>query len=322
MRTLRIAERLIADSEPCYVIAEVGHNHGGSVETAVKMIHVAAAAGVDAVKLQKRQNKTLYSEQLLAQPYENENSYGKTYGEHRDALELGVTGYSACLSAARQANVACFATAFDEASADFLMEAGVPAIKIASGGLTDKALLKHVAALHVPIILSTGGGTFKEIDAAVHTVAAYHNQLAILQCSAIYPIRDWTQHNLRVIATLRDEYPDLVIGWSGHDNGIAMAVAAYTLGARIIEKHVTLDRSSKGTDHAYSLEPAGLTKMCRDLKRAHLALGDGVKRVYEAERGPLAKMRRRETPEGLRITGELRDVLPVSPVADELNRAG
>ena len=304
MRRIEIAGRVIDDLSPCYVIAEIGHNHGGSVDTAVQMIRVAAACGADAAKLQKRENKTLYADTLLAQPYENENSYGKTYGEHRDALELGVTGYSACLSAARQANVTCFATAFDEASADFLMEAGVPAIKIASGGLTDRALLKHVAALHIPIILSTGGGTFKEIDAAVHTVAAFHNQLAILHCTAAYPVRDFAELNLRCIATLRDEYPDLVIGWSGHDSGIAMAVAAYTLGARIIEKHFTLNRANKGTDHAFSLEPSGLAKLSRDLRRAQSAMGDGVKRYLASEVGPISKMRRREAPDGLRITGE------------------
>ena len=303
MREIKIADRVINDSSPCYVIAEVGHNHGGSVDTAVKMIRIAAAAGVDAVKLQKRENKTLYSQALLDQPYENENSFGKTYGEHREALELGVAGYSACLSAARDAQVACFATAFDEPSADFLMAFGVPAIKIASGGLTDKALLRHVAGLHVPIILSTGGGTLREIDTAVHVVAAKHNQLAILHCTAAYPVRDFAELNLKCITTLRDEYPDLVIGWSGHDNGIAMSVAAYTLGARIIEKHFTLARDSKGTDHAFSLEPAGLSKLCRDLARSHQAMGDGVKRYLASEVGPISKMRRRDTAEGLKISG-------------------
>jgi sialic acid synthase len=183
------------------------------------------------------------------------------------------------------------------------MQLGMPAIKIASGGLTDLPLLAYAASMHVPIILSTGGGTMRDVDTAVQRITAKHQQLALLHCCAIYPVRDWSQHNLRVIATLRDAYPDLVIGWSGHDNGIAMAVAAYTLGASIIEKHFTLDRSSKGTDHAFSLEPQGLTKMVRDLKRAYVAMGDGVKRYLPGEVGPIAKMRRRETPDGLRITG-------------------
>jgi sialic acid synthase len=303
MRQIKIADRVINDDSQCYVIAEIGGNHGGNLDTALKMIRIAAASGADAVKFQCRANTTLYSADLLNAPYENEHSYGKTYGLHREALELSTRSLVHCANEALLSKVACFSTAFDEASVDKIMQLGMPAIKIASGGLTDHALLKHAASMHVPIILSTGGGTMRDVDTAVQRITAKHQQLALLHCCAIYPVRDWSQHNLRVIATLRDAYPDLVIGWSGHDNGIAMAVAAYTLGASIIEKHFTLDRSSKGTDHAFSLEPQGLTKMVRDLKRAYVAMGDGVKRYLPGEVGPIAKMRRRETPDGLRITG-------------------
>jgi sialic acid synthase len=307
MRSLRIGTRLITDSSPCYVIAEIGGNHGGSVETAVKMVRVAAASGAEAVKFQCRDNATLYSDTLLNAAYENENSYGKTYGEHRAALELSDAALATCGFTAEQSGVACFSTAFDEPSVDRIVKLGMPAIKIASGGLTDLALLRYAGAARVPIILSTGGGTVREIDAAVEAIG--HDQLAILHCCAAYPVRDWSQHNLRCISTFRERYP-YVIGWSGHDNGIAMAMAAYSLGARIIEKHFTLDRSSKGTDHGFSLEPAGLGKMVRDLSRAHLALGDGVKRYYESEVAPLSKMRRRPMPDGtMRITGE-KDVIP------------
>lgn len=307
MRALEINGRLIADSEPCYVIAEIGHNHGGDVAVAKKMIQMAAAAGADACKLQKRDNKTLYSQALLDQPYENENSFGKTYGEHREALEFTRTEYVLCQGEAHRADVAFFATAFDEPSADFLVNIGVPAIKIASGGLTDTALLAHVASARIPIVLSTGGGTFKEIDEAVNTITKTHEQLAILHCTAAYPVRDFAELNLACITTLRERYP-YVIGWSGHDSGIAMSLAAYTLGARIIEKHFTLNRASKGTDHAFSLEPSGLSKLCRDLARAHVALGDGVKRYLPSEVGPIAKMRRRETADGLKITGAKDDI--------------
>jgi sialic acid synthase len=303
MRQIKIADRVINDDSPCYVIAEIGGNHGGNLDTALKMIRIAAASGADAVKFQCRANTTLYSADLLNAPYENEHSYGKTYGLHREALELSTRSLVHCANEALLSKVACFSTAFDEASVDKIMQLGMPAIKIASGGLTDHALLKHAASMHVPIILSTGGGTMKEIASAVSTITAKHRQLALLHCTASYPVRDWAELNLRCIATLRDTYPELVIGWSGHDNGIAMATAAYALGARIIEKHFTLDRSSKGTDHAFSLEPAGLSKLVRDLGRAHAALGDGVKRYYPSEVGPIAKMRRRETPDGLRITG-------------------
>lgn len=304
MRSLQIGTRVISDADPCFVIAEIGGNHGGSVSTACDMVRIAAACGADAVKFQCRSNETLYSDALLNQAYENENSYGKTYGEHRAALELSDAGLATCAFTAEQSNVVCFSTAFDEVSADRIVKLGMPAIKIASGGLTDLPLLRHVALTGLPVILSTGGGTLTEIDAAVNCVAAYSHKLAILHCTAAYPVRDFAELNLKCIATLRDAYPEFVVGWSGHDNGIAMSVMAYTLGARIIERHFTLNRASKGTDHSFSLEPSGLTKLCRDLKRAHVALGDGIKRYYPSEVGPISKMRRRVTPDGLRITGE------------------
>lgn len=304
MRSLTIGTREINDSSRCYVIAEVGHNHGGSVETAIQMVRMAAVCGAEAVKFQARDNATLYSASLLNQPYENENSYGKTYGEHRAALELDDAAFRVCQQTAAQESVACFATAFDEASADRLVRLGMPAIKIASGGLTDHALLGYVASLGVPIILSTGGGTLREIDAAVQVITAKHPRLAVLHCTAAYPVRNFAELDLEVIHTLRELYPELVIGWSGHDSGIAMALVAYTLGARIIEKHFTSNRANKGTDHAFSLEPSGLSKLCRDLGRAYLAIGDGTKKYYQSEVAPISKMRRRQTPEGLRITGD------------------
>lgn len=304
MRSLQIGNRLVSDSSPCFVIAEIGSNHGGDVPTACDMVRIAAATGADAVKFQCRDNATLYSDALLNQAYENENSYGKTYGEHRAALELSDAGLATCAMVAEQSRVLCFSTAFDELSADRIAKLGMPAIKIASGGLTDLPLLRHVALTGLPVILSTGGGTMKEIDAAVQCITAYTDKLAVLHCTAAYPVRDFGELNLKCIQTLRDEYPSLVIGWSGHDNGIAMSVAAYTLGARIIERHFTLNRSNKGTDNSFSLEPSGLTKLCRDLKRAHVAMGDGVKRYLPSEVGPISKMRRRDTPDGPRITGE------------------
>jgi sialic acid synthase len=305
MRSIKIADRIIDDASPCYVIAEIGSNHGGSLDTALQMIRIASACGADAVKFQCRDNRTLYSDALLDQPYENENSYGKTYGEHREALELSTQALVHCRNEAVMSKVDCFSTAFDEPSVDKIVSLGMPAIKIASGGLTDKKLLRHAALSGLPIILSTGGGTMREIDIAVQLITCYTESLALLHCTAAYPVRDFSELNLKCIATLRNEYPELVVGWSGHDSGIAMSVAAYTLGARIIEKHFTLNRANKGTDHAFSLEPAGLQKLCRDLQRAHAAMGDGAKRYLPSEVGPISKMRRREQPDGsLRITGE------------------
>lgn len=286
-----MGDRCIGDDTPAYVCAEIGHNHGGSVHTAKKLIRAASRAGADAVKFQKRDLDTLYSPAMLNQPYVNPNSFGDTYGAHRRHLEFDRSELWQCQREAHEQHVACFATAFDEPSADVLVSLGMPAIKLASGSLTDHALLAYVASLGVPVILSTGGGTAHDIDVAVNLLAA-RVPLALLHCTAAYPVLDYAELNLACIGTLWTRYPDCVIGWSGHDSGIAMALVAYALGARIIEKHFTLNRASKGTDHAFSLEPVGLTKLCRDLARGHEALGDGVKRFYLSEGAPLAKMRR------------------------------
>ena len=304
-RELVINDHRISDHLPCYVIAELGHNHGGHLPTAKMMIQSAAACGVQAVKLQKRTIDTLYTRELLDAPYENENSFGPTYGWHRERLELRIDQYLELAYTAREQSVDFFATAFDECSADALMQIGVPAIKIASGGFTDRALLKHVASLGVPLIVSTGGGDWNDVDMATSILDAAGARFALLHCTAAYPVHDFSELNLLVIAEMRARYPGIVIGWSGHDVGIAMALVAYSLGARIIEKHFTLNRASKGTDHAFSLEPVGMRKMVRDLERAYRAMGDGVKRWYDSERKPIAKMRRSMTPDGLRITGHL-----------------
>lgn len=305
MRELILNGHRIADSEPCYVIAELGHNHGGKFDTARALIQKAAACGANAVKLQKRSNDTLYSPALLNQPYENEHSFGKTYGEHRRALEFGPKEYLACRSVAQAAKIDFFATAFDEASADFLMQVDVPAFKIASSGLTDTALLRHVASYRKPIILSTGGGDWSDVDRAVNLLTGTGTPFALLHCTAAYPVLNVAELNLLAIVEMRTRYPDVVIGWSGHTPGIAMSLIAYAYGARIIEQHFTLNRASKGTDHAFSLEPKGLATLCEDLKHAHVASGDGVKRVYDSERKPLAKMRRVQTIGGMKVTGEV-----------------
>ena len=299
-RELVIAGRRIAADEPCYCIAELGHNHGGSLETARQMIRAASEAGASAVKLQKRENASLYAPALLNAPYENENSYGSTYGEHREALEFGAEQYAAIKASATLHRVTWFATAFDEQSVDFLMSMGAPAIKIASGGLTDHALLRYAASFDTPILLSTGGGTLIDIRRAVDSLGDCPH--AILHCTASYPLRP-AEANMRVILTLRQAYPETVIGFSSHHTGIALSLVAYAFGARIIEHHVTLDRASKGTDHAFSLEPKGLATLVDDLAKLRLALGDGVKVFYDSARKPIAKMRRARTEKGWQITG-------------------
>jgi sialic acid synthase len=289
MRRLSIDGVEIGDDTPCYVIAEVGHNHQGDVALAKQLIDAAKECGVHAVKLQKRANRSLYTREFYEQPYDNELSFGRTYGEHREALELDQDAYRELLGHARAAGVTLFATAFDFESADELAELDVPAFKFASGDLKNPPLQRHVASFGKPMLLSTGGGTLADVGRAVETIAPINEQLAILQCTAAYPasVEDL---NLNVITTLRERFPSLVVGLSDHQNGIAMALVAYMLGARVIEKHFTLDHALKGRDHAFSLMPEGLRRLVRDLHRVPAALGDAEKRPLPIEADPLEKM--------------------------------
>ena len=286
---MKIGQREIGDHTPCYVIAEIGHNHQGSLEKAREMFREAKLAGAHAVKLQKRDNRGLYTRAAYNKPYDNENSFGATYGEHREFLEFGAKEYRELQAYARELGVDFFSTAFDTASADFLEGLGVPAYKIASGDIKSVPLLKRVASFGKPIVVSTGGALLEDVQRAYDAIMPINPQLAILQCTAGYPAA-FEELDLRVIDQYRERFPGAVIGFSSHDNGIAMPVAAFVLGARIIEKHFTLNRAMKGTDHAFSLEPVGLRKMVRDLERTRKALGDGVKKIYDSEKAPIIKM--------------------------------
>jgi sialic acid synthase len=288
-RALRIANTEIRENGECYVVAEIGHNHQGSLDLAKQLIDEAARCGADAVKLQKRDNRALFTREQYDKPYEHENSFGATYGEHREALELGRESWETLTRHAAGRGITLIATAFDHPSAEFLDEAGVPAFKVASGDLKNTPLLRHVAGFGKPVIVSTGAAGLDDVRRAYDTVRETNPQVALLQCTADYPAA-WEELDLRVIETYRELFPDAVIGYSGHDNGIAMAVAAYVLGARIVEKHFTLDRAMRGTDHSFSLEPQGLRKLVRDLRRVRVALGDGMKAPYESELPAATKM--------------------------------
>lgn len=314
-RNLVIGNHLINDDSQCYVIAEIGHNHQGSLDICKELFLAAKNAGVHAVKLQKRDNKTLFTKEAYDRPYDNPNSYGATYGDHREFLEFGWHEYIELQKYAKELGLDFFSTAFDIPSADFLEKLDMPAYKFASGDIKTIPLLKHVAKFGKPMILSTGGASLDDIRRAYEAVMPINNQICIMQCTGGYP-PEWHELNLMVIDTLRREFPDIVIGFSSHDSGIAMSVAGYMLGARIIEKHFTLNRAMKGTDHAFSLEPTGMTKMVRDLRRLKLALGDGQKIMYSSEKAPITKMgkslvAKRTLPKGHVLTDD--DIAMKSP---------
>jgi N-acetylneuraminate synthase/sialic acid synthase len=286
-RKLNIDKYIISDDTDAFVIAEIGHNHQGNVDLCEQMFIAAAKAGANSVKLQKRDNRSLYTEEYYNSPYNSHTSFGSTYGEHREFLEFNKKEYTYLQQVAKDLKLVFFATAFDIASADFLLDLEVPVVKIASGDLRSSPLITYLSKADVPLIISTGGATINEITRALEDVNP--KNIGLLQCTAAYPA-DPEEMDLRVIEKFRKLFPETVIGLSSHDRGISFPIAAYALGARIIEKHFTIDRSLKGTDHAFSLEPSGMEKMIRDLKLIRLALGDGEKKVHEKEKSSVRKM--------------------------------
>ena len=272
----------ISERGSCYVMAEIGHNHQGNLETALKMIRIAASCGVQAVKFQKRDNKSLYTKAYYNKAYDNENSYGSTYGEHREFLEFNRDEFLELKKCAEENGVELIVTAFDFKSVDFLEDIGVTSYKIASADVTNTMLLEYVARLNKPLFISTGAANFYEVRIAYETVLKHNDKLCLMHCVAEYPA-EYHNLNLRVIETLKKEFPHAMIGYSGHDNGILAPVLAYMLGAVAVEKHFTLNHSWKGTDHRFSLQPEGMRKMVRDLRRVDIALGDGKRVVYDFE---------------------------------------
>lgn len=277
------------DSLP-YVIAEIGHNHQGSVENCKKLFVKAKNSGANAVKLQKRDNKILYTEEFYNSLYNNANSYGKTYGEHRSNLEFGYDEYKELFEFSKEIGITMFATPFDFSSLEFLEKFDCPFYKVASSDISFVQLISKMAETKKPIIISTGYAGYDDIDRVLNTIN-FKNDVAFLQCSSVYPA-DASQINLNIIPELIKKYPKNIIGYSGHDSGILIPIIAYLKGARIIEKHFTLSRSLKGTDHPMSLEPEGLQKMCNGFKKAKESLGINVKQKMSYESKFIYKMKK------------------------------
>ncbi len=271
-----------------YVIAEIGQNHQGDLAIARELIRTAKLCGVDAVKSQKRDVRALLTPEEWSRPYESPHSFGKTYGEHREALELSRSDWADLISYASELGIDFFASPWDLPSARLLLELGCPIFKIPSAAVTNLTLLQEIAGYRRPVILSTGMSTLEEIDAAVEVLGG-GGELYLLQCTSAYPV-ECDAVNLRAMQTLAERY-HRPVGLSGHHRGIAIDAAAVALGARVLERHFTLDRTLKGTDHAASLEPPGLSKLVRDVRAVEAALGDGQKLVLDCERPARAKLR-------------------------------
>lgn len=282
-----IGNRAVGDQYPAYVIGEIGINHNGSVDIAKKLIDTAVGAGADAVKFQKRTVEVVYTAEELDRL--RETPFGTTNRELKNALELGLEQYRDIDRYAQQQGIVWFASPWDEASVDFLEEFNVPVYKIASASLTDHELLKHVRATGKPVILSTGMSTMEEIEAAVRVLD--EDKLILMHCLSTYPSVD-EEINLALIQTLKNRF-GLPVGYSGHEHGVVLSVASVVLGACMVERHITLDRSMWGSDQAASLEPKGLELLVRDIRRYERSRGDGVKRVLPSEVPVRAKLRRK-----------------------------
>ncbi len=278
----------VGEGEPVYVIAEIGLNHNGDVEIAKRLIDVAAEAGAQAVKFQKRTPEISTPEHMKNTP--RDTPWGTmTYLEYRYRVEFDHDQYVEIGDYATMKGLHWFASPWDEPSVDFLEELGVVAHKVASASVTDIGLLKRIAATGKPVILSTGMSTYEQIDRAVDVLGT--DNLVILHATSTYPLPP-EEANLRMIPALRERYPGVPIGYSGHERGLQISLAAVALGAVMVERHITLDRTMWGSDHAASLEPQGFIHLVRDIRIIGEAMGDGVKRVMPGEEAPLSKLRR------------------------------
>ncbi|MEV0313976.1 N-acetylneuraminate synthase family protein [Nonomuraea fuscirosea] len=282
-----IGDVRVGDGEPVYVIGEIGINHNGDVELARRLIDVAAEAGCQAVKFQKRTPAICVPEEQKGQI--RQTPWGEmTYLEYKERTEFGREEYAQIAEHCSERGLHWFASPWDVPSVAFLEDMGVLVHKVASASVSDHELLRALAATGKPLILSTGMSTLSEIDAAVEILGT--DRLIMMHATSTYPLPP-EEANLRTITTLKERY-GVPVGYSGHERGLQISLAAVTLGAVCVERHITLDRTMWGSDHAASLEPSGLEHLVRDIRIIEQAMGDGVKRVFPGEQAPKARLRR------------------------------
>jgi N-acetylneuraminate synthase len=286
-REIKLGDRWVGDGHPTYIVAEIGINHNGDLELGKRLIDAAMLAGVDAVKFQKR------TPELCVPPDQQDKMRETPWGyisylDYRHRVEFGEAEYRAVDVYCRERRLTWFVSVWDEPSVDFMQAFDPVCYKIPSASLTDHALLRRVRATGQPVILSTGMSTMEQIQAAVEVLGT--DDLVINHATSTYPCEP-KELNLRTIATLRERFP-CPVGYSGHEVGLIPTVAAVTLGACIVERHITLDRAMWGSDQAASIEPGGFQRLVKYLRVTESALGDGVKRVYESEQPSLRKLRR------------------------------
>ena len=288
MAEVKIGQRLVGDGHPCYVIAEIGINHNGSLDIAKKLIDGAALAGSDAVKFQKRTPEICVPRDQWE--IERDTPWGRmTYIDYRHKVEFTKDDYAEIDRYCKDKGLDWTASCWDEEAVDFLEQFNPPFYKAASASLTDIELLKKKKGTGRPLMISTGMSSMEEIKGAVEAIGT--GNLLIAHSTSTYPC-PVQELNLKMINTLKGLYPDCPIGYSGHEVGLSTTWAAVTLGATFVERHITLDRAMWGSDQAASVEIGGMMRLVSNIRDIEVALGDGVKKVYESELGPRKKLRR------------------------------
>ena len=280
---IKVGNKYIGEGEPAFFIAEVGNNHNGDYYLAKKTIEEAVRVGADAVKFQKRFIDEVFTKELQEKLQTKDQIFGKTYGEYRQALELDFDEFVKLKKVSEELGTIFFATPFDKKSVDFLEEVGVDLYKIASFDATNLPLLEYVAKKGKPVILSTGMTSLEELDEAVETILQYNNQLIILHCVSVYPTID-ERLNLATIPFLKERYAPLPVGYSGHEMDYSPTLAAVSLGAKCVERHITLDKKLPGPDHAtVSIDSDEFKKMILAARRIEKAMGKPGKHLFEEE---------------------------------------
>lgn len=296
----QVGDRAVGAGHPVYITAEIGINHNGDLANAIALIDHAVDSGCDAVKFQKRMPEI--STPLDQWELQRDTPWGRMrYIDYRHRVEFGVEEYAAIDQHAKRRGIAWFASPWDLQSVDFLEAFDVPAHKVASACLTDDELLRRMRATRRTIILSTGMSTMRQIRHAVEVLGS--DNIILCHATSTYPA-PVAELNLKMIYALQAEFPNVPIGYSGHETGLQTTVAAVAMGAVFVERHITLDRSMWGSDQAASIEPQGLARLVRDVRVISEAMGDGVKRIYDGERAAMKKLRR--------VPGELGDQIDLA----------
>ncbi|XP_072260648.1 N-acetylneuraminate-9-phosphate synthase [Pyxicephalus adspersus] len=274
--------RKVGGDHPCFIIAEIGQNHQGDLEIAKKMIRMAKECGADCAKFQKSELEYKFNKKALERPYTSQHSWGKTYGEHKRHLEFSHEQYRELQKYAKEIGIYFTASGMDEMAVEFLHELGVPFFKVGSGDTNNLPYLKKTAQKGRPMVISSGMQSMDTMRRVYELVKPINPNFCILQCTSAYPLLP-EDVNLQVIQEYQKAFPDIPIGYSGHETGIAITIAAVAMGAKVVERHVTLDKTWKGSDHQASLEPSELADLVRSIRTVEKAMGSIEKRLLPCE---------------------------------------